>query len=151
MRLYKQSLKSILVFTCFSLVASSGYCEEAEISGETYLGVSGATVTIRLHGQFCEIRSTSDDGVKNFRIVLVCDGTAQVLWDINNLDPKGLSYDEPKFELLWAGDLDNDYKIDLKMDMSPKYSCTKETVYLSSLGKNGELVGIKGKPEYKCC
>ena len=135
----------------FVFLSSYGFCEDAEINGERYLGIAGNTVRIKLHSQFCDLRSISDIGIKNFKIVLECDGVSQVLWDINDPGENDLSFDDPKFSLRWAGDLDNDYKIDLKMDMSPKYSCSRETVYLSTLAEDGELVGIKGEPENNCC
>lgn len=147
----KHNIQSRLTALVLSgLFSCSGFCDDAEITGETYLGLSGKSATIKFHSQICYVRSISDFDIENFKIVLECDGASQILWDINNPGSNSLNYDDPKFELLWAGDIDNDYKIDLKMNMSPKYSCTRPTVYLSSLAKDGELVGVKGKPEYKC-
>ena len=139
-----------MILITFWFFSSFGLCDDAEITGETYLGLAGKSARIKLHGQFCDVRSISEFGITNFKVVLECDGTSQVLWDISNPGENSLNYDDPKFELLWAGDMDYDYKIDLKMNMSPKYSCSRITVYLSSLAKDGELVGVKGKPEYKC-
>ena len=149
-RLLNKNL-SAWVLAFFVVSPSLCFAGEAEIKGETYLGKAGAMVRIRLADQICTLKSTADTGIENFRIILICDGNVQVLWDINNPGENNLGFDDPKFELLWAGDLDKDNKIDLKLDMSPKYSCTRETIYLSTLAEDGELLGIKGTPENVCC
>jgi hypothetical protein len=48
--------------------------------------------------------------------------------------------DGPHFEVLWAGDLDGDGRIDLLMTMSDKYSAYPRQLFLSGAAKAGELV-----------
>ncbi len=52
--------------------------------------------------------------------------------------PKGLS--DEHCELIWAGDLDGDRKLDLYMDISNHYNVTHRRLYLSSAAEDGELV-----------
>jgi len=48
--------------------------------------------------------------------------------------------DEPHFQILWAGDLDGDGRIDLLMTLSDKYSAYPRQLFLSGAAKPGELV-----------
>lgn len=123
--------------------------DEAIVSGDRYLGVVGFRAEINLDSQGCSIEAKKSEG-SEYYLELSCDGKAQILWDINHPSPDDFSFDDPKFELLWAGDRDEDGKIDIKMEMSPKYSCSKEVIYLSSLALEGKLVGIHGTPRTTC-
>ncbi len=50
--------------------------------------------------------------------------------------------DEDGPELLWAGDLDRDGKLDLLYNLSSFYIDTELALFLSSAAKEGELVGL---------
>lgn len=82
--------------------------------------------TITLHA--------SDTYLKDARVVLEKAGVSQTLF---SHEGEG---DEPHFEILWAGDLDRDGRLDLVMTMSPKYSYYPRTILLSSAAHPGELV-----------
>jgi hypothetical protein len=114
---------------------------DAIVTGERYLGLPGTTVDLKLGDQACEVQST-------INIELHCAGSVQILWQISDLDD--LALDEPRFLLLWAGDRDGDGRIDLEMDLSPKYSCTRTVLFLSSRAAKSEMVGIANKPETRC-
>jgi hypothetical protein len=51
--------------------------------------------------------------------------------------------DEPP-KLHWAGDLDRDGKLDLVIDITNHYNLSRMALFLSSLAKEGELVGLAG-------
>ncbi|MES1244805.1 MAG: hypothetical protein ABUT39_24570 [Acidobacteriota bacterium] len=46
--------------------------------------------------------------------------------------------------LHWAGDLDRDGKLDLVIDITNHYNLSRMALFLSSLAKEGELVGLAG-------
>ena len=128
---------------------------DAIISGDRDFSVSGKTAKLTLKKESCDLKSVGDNGLdgatpKSFQILFLCEGIKQILWDINKPAPDDFSFDDPKFALLWAGDNDGDGKIDLKMNMSPKYSCSKEVLYLSTKAQSDELVGILGTPKTVC-
>lgn len=140
----------IFIFLLQPSIAMTSESNVAKISGETYLGVPGNISQIAFKDKRCAVESNGADKNKDFKIVFTCNGTSQVLWDINIPVAGDFSFDDPKFYLLWAGDKDNDGKIDIVMDMSPKYSCTKEVTYLSSKASKGQLLGISGNPKTVC-
>lgn len=49
--------------------------------------------------------------------------------------------DDPHFEIVWAGDLDRDGRLDLLVDLSRKYSVHPYRLWLSSKASPGQLVG----------
>ncbi|MCU8507321.1 hypothetical protein M2G40_05915 [Vibrio vulnificus] len=111
---------------------------EATIVGSPYLGVPNTTVSIEFNGSICTLKSLGNVELQRYSIVLTCNATEQVLWHENLSDHE---VDDPRFELLWAGDNDGDGKLDLKMEVSPKYSCSQIAQFNSSLAEVGELVG----------
>lgn len=139
------------LFLLFAISGTAfGDILEAEVSGQAYLGIAGHSAEISLNGKTCVLAAEDAPGESDFRIVFICGQSYQVLWDINAPVPEGYAFDEPKFELLWAGDSDHDGMIDIVMEMSPKYSCSRKVTYLSSLAGEGELLGISGSPEAIC-
>ena len=123
--------------------------DETKVSGDRYLGVVGSKTEIDFGSTSCSVEAKRSEN-SEFYLELSCDGKDQILWDINHPAPDDFSFDDPKFELLWAGDRDGDGKIDIEMEMSPKYSCRKKVLYLSSLALEGQLVGIYGSPKTTC-
>ncbi len=52
----------------------------------------------------------------------------------------GFACDEPHFDILWAGDLDRDGKLDLLVTFSSKYSYYPRQLFLSSSSRPEDLV-----------
>ncbi|EOW4147339.1 hypothetical protein K6U37_14695 [Vibrio parahaemolyticus] len=125
-----------LLFLSSTAVAKS--YSEATIVGSPYLGVPNTTVSIEFNGNICVLKSLGNVELQRFSIVLTCNATEQLLWSENLSD---YEVDDPRFELLWAGDNDGDGKLDLKMEVSPKYSCSQIAYFNSSLADVGKLVG----------
>lgn len=138
-----------LIGTMFTTISQSQESVIAEISGDQFFGVVGKVATIVLQSETCVVSSQKSDE-SEFKIVYSCQDRSQTLWDINVPVPGDFPFDDPKFALLWAGDKDNDGKIDLTMEMSPKYSCTKEVIYMSTLADSGQLVGVFNQPKTTC-
>jgi hypothetical protein len=68
--------------------------------------------------------------------VVVTDGhQSQVLYSVDGFA------DEPHFEIVWAGDLDRDGKLDLIVNLERKYSWHPFRLLLSSKAVGAELVG----------
>lgn len=116
---------------------------EATIIGKQFLGSRGNSAKILLGKENCSIGSSGNKEENSFLIEFSCNGITQLLFDTEAAIEGGRnSVDDPLFSLLWAGDKDNDGKIDIVMEMSPKYSYSKKITYLSSKAKDGQLVGI---------
>lgn len=127
----------------------------AEITGETFLGDVGRETKISFKGNKCSIKSIGDIGKegeapKSFKILLTCGAKSQTLWDIEKRATGDFAFDDPRFEVLWAGDKDEDGKLDLEMELSPKYSCSKKVTFLSSKATSLQIVGIAGFPKAIC-
>ncbi|EMA2439055.1 hypothetical protein [Vibrio parahaemolyticus] len=125
-----------LLFLSSTAVAKSN--SEATIVGSPYLGVPNTTVSIEFDGNICVLKSLGNVELQRFSIVLTCNASEQLLWSENLSD---YEVDDPRFELLWAGDNDGDGKLDLKMEVSPKYSCSQIAYFNSSLADVSKLVG----------
>jgi len=130
-----------LLLTSISLATE---IQIAQIKGEKFLGIRGNSVQIKLGKQICSLKSLGEQRKNNFRIEFSCNNITQILFDTEKIIESGGKYsvDEPLFSLLWAGDKDNDGKIDLLMEMSPKYSYSKKVTFLSTKAKNPNLLGI---------
>ncbi|EHW0642969.1 hypothetical protein HJ102_24040 [Vibrio parahaemolyticus] len=111
---------------------------EAIIVGSPYLGVPDITIRIEFDGNICGLKSLGNVELQKFSILLTCNGTEQLLWHESLTD---YEVDDPRFELLWAGDNDGDGKLDLELEVSPKYSCSQTAKFNSSLADVGKLVG----------
>jgi len=48
-------------------------------------------------------------------------------------------FDDAMYKFIWAGDIDQDGKLDLIMDLSDHYNMSKITLFLSSMAEEGEL------------
>jgi hypothetical protein len=127
----------------------------AAIGGERRFSLPGRRTEIILGKQSCSVRSMgdpirADHPPQNFRIELTCAGITQPLWDIRHPFPGDPEFDSPKFKLLWAGDQDGDGRIDLEMELSPNFKCSRKVLFLSSRARPGSIVGIDGKAEIHC-
>ena len=70
------------------------------------------------------------------RVVLTEGRRTQVLYDAEGF------VDEPHFEIVWAGDLDRDGKLDLVVNLDRKYSWYPIKLLLSSRATGKNLVGL---------
>ncbi len=66
---------------------------------------------------------------------LVSNGVTQVLYSA----PENAS--EPAWEILWAGDLDGDGKLDLYLQLGTDYSASERILFVSTKAPSGQLVG----------
>jgi hypothetical protein len=73
-------------------------------------------------------------------VVLSHGQSRQVLWNLHRR-----MWDDPNFQLLWAGDLDRDQKPDLFLLMASKYTELPHKLFLSSYALPGKLVGPAGE------
>ena len=68
------------------------------------------------------------------------------LWSPENQRQTLATFDEVSVDgaprLLWAGDLDNDRKIDLLLDLTDHYNVRHLALFLSTHAKEGQLVGL---------
>lgn len=71
---------------------------------------------------------------KNYNLSFSCADQTQQLLEVPYLNDGVPS-------LLWAGDLDRDGKLDLYLDLTDHYNTSVPTLFLSSLAKEGELLG----------
>jgi hypothetical protein len=92
-----------------------------------------------LAGQRYTLRVTPSDPAQpltNRSEVLLDDGlTTQVLYRMPQ-DPS-----DPEWEVLWAGDLDGDGRLDLYLNLSHHYNMTQRVLFLSTAAGAGDLVG----------
>nr|WP_086938947.1 hypothetical protein [Thaumasiovibrio occultus] len=137
----------MMLLLLFSGCIIANVRSEAHITGDTYLGIIGSSISLELEQVICTLSSSGNESTQEFSIHFSCGDLAQLIW-YEGLSNFGI--DEPRFELLWAGDMDGDGKLDLKMETSPKYSCMQQTLYLSSLAPDGLLLGIDEQSELKC-
>jgi hypothetical protein len=96
-------------------------------------------VRLVLAGQRYTLRVTPSDPTRPLTDrseVLLDDGlTTQVLHRM----PRDLS--DAEWEMLWAGDLDGDGRLDLYMNLSHHYNMTHQILFLSTAAGAGDLVG----------
>jgi hypothetical protein len=99
------------------------------VAGKTYhLRV---TTRSRQRSEHSSDERLSDDA----RLVLATGKSRQVLYSL-----AGKSNDEGEWNLLWAGDLDHDGRLDLYVEVSWHYNLSQRKLFLSSQAKRGRLV-----------
>ncbi len=77
----------------------------------------------------------SDDALpKNVQLVLVSGEATQVLYSLEECG------NDPRWFLIWAGDLDGDGKLDLYLNVSQHYNVSEKKLFLSSEAGEGRLV-----------
>ena len=138
------NILKVLIFSLFLMnIAFATETSKAQVTGEKFLGVPGNSAQIILGKQICSLKSFGEQKKNSFRLEFKCNGITQILFDTEaHIESGKYSVDEPLFSLLWAGDKDYDGKIDLVMEMSPKYSYSKKITFLSTKARNQELLGI---------
>jgi hypothetical protein len=83
-----------------------------------------------------EVRlETKDSSFANAQVVLAYEGRTQVLYATEGFA------DDPHFEIVWAGDLDRDGKLDLIVNLHRKYSAPPYRLLLSTRASRNNLVG----------
>ena len=78
---------------------------------------------------------------KGFRI----DDTHQILTQYS-MHTREANKNSP---IIWIGDLDRDGQPDFLLNLAPTYITSEISLYLSSMAKEGELVGLAGKIEFE--
>jgi len=72
------------------------------------------------------------DGTK---LLLKNENTSQVIYQVGDAN-------DAHIELLWAGDIDGDQKLDFLVDADDHYNVSSIQLFLSSKAKKGALVGL---------
>ena len=89
------------------------------------------------------------------RVVLDSPGRSQVLWATTGYFEPGATMpslgDDASPNLLFAGDLDHDGRLDLIFDTSDHYNVRRPTLFLSTQATPGELLGIAAQFESVGC
>ncbi|WP_162255253.1 MULTISPECIES: hypothetical protein [unclassified Lysobacter] len=91
----------------------------------------------------CTPKRGSQAYARDCAVVLVApDGAEQVLMRVEGRREADLLLlgDDASPELLFAGDLDRDGRLDLIFDVSDHYNVTRPTLFLSSQARDGELL-----------
>jgi hypothetical protein len=92
---------------------------------------------ISLAGDRYRIRvESAGEDFSDSKVVLSLGARSQVLYSADGFA------DEPHYDVLWAGDLDADGKLDLVVDLHRKYSWHPYTLLLSSRASPSQLVGV---------
>lgn len=81
-----------------------------------------------------DVKRGGGDVGRSSRLVLEGEGISQILYEW----PEG--FDDQHCELIWAGDLNGDGKIDLLMNLSDHYNVNEMTLLLSLKRPRGSLV-----------
>ena len=76
-----------------------------------------------------------DPDLADAKVILAASGREQVLYSADGF------VDEPHFEVVWAGDLDRDGKLDLVVNLHRKYSMHPFRLLLSTRARGRDLVG----------
>ncbi|HJQ32968.1 MAG TPA: hypothetical protein VJ866_12350 [Pyrinomonadaceae bacterium] len=113
--------------------------------GETRLTI-GSDVPVRLAGE--EYRLSVTTAGKNpslgmmfddAKLVLSKGPLTQIIYDLGG--DGGRETETAGWQLLWAGDLDGDHKLDLYVQVSGHYDYTQRKLFLSSRARPNQLVG----------
>ena len=113
---------------------SAGPIASAGIANWSLQSDGPLRVTVGSRDYAVSIQSARSD-LTDAQIVLTGEGRRQVLYSAEGF------VDEPHFDVVWAGDLDRDGKLDLIVNLHRKYSWHPYRLLLSSLAANGDLVG----------
>ncbi len=86
-----------------------------------------------LHGQLEVKGIRQDQAVKNYKVVFSTMGRSQTIYEAESQS------DQAQQQLLWAGDLNRDGRLDLLIDVTNDYNASIPTLFLSSRSK-GKLI-----------
>jgi hypothetical protein len=90
---------------------------------------------LRLKGRQVPVPySKSETRLHNARLVLKVGESEQTLYSLKDKPEDAI------WTLIWAGDLDQDGKLDLYLDLSWHYNISQRTLFLSSHAEKGKLV-----------
>ena len=104
-------------------------------------------MSLKLGGQIYQLkvvaqsRQLGTDTLTDGKLFLIAGKTQQLLRRL------GAGHNDPPaayWELLWAGDLDGDGKLDLYADLTGHYNLSQRKLFLSSQAKPGQLVAEVG-------
>ncbi len=96
----------------------------------------GSPLEISLGQRRYELRlESAREDLFDAKVVLTDGVLSQVLYSADGFA------DEPHFDVVWAGDLDRDGRLDLVVNLNRKYSVHPYRLLLSSLAAKGRLVG----------
>ncbi|MDO6528161.1 hypothetical protein Q4519_21045 [Motilimonas sp. 1_MG-2023] len=123
---------------------------DAIVSGKLTFHTPNEAISLQLNQQHCLLTSEHDVIQDKMAIILTCAKQKQVLWDETSTNGT-VFIDEPNVNMHWAGDMDDDGKLDLVVSINPKYSCDQKFTYLSSKARAGELMGLAKIGELSCC
>jgi hypothetical protein len=80
-------------------------------------------------------RRHGDDNMAGSSLELASNGVVEVLYSA----PEDAN--EPAWEILWAGDLDGDGKLDLYVQLGDHYNVAERILFVSTKAASGHLVG----------
>ncbi len=80
-------------------------------------------------------RRQGDADMAGSSLELVSNGVTQVLYSAPEMA------NEPAWEILWAGDLDADGKLDLYVELGDRYNVAERVLFVSTKAAPGQLVG----------
>ena len=91
---------------------------------------------LALAGKQYELRLESvESSLADAKVILTSGSRSQVLYSADGFA------DDPHFDVVWAGDLDRDGRLDLVVNLSSKYSEHPYRLLLSTKAAAGQLVG----------
>ena len=124
--------------------AQPGPLSTAQILGSEDPG-PGQRVTLAFRGTQSALFLRTKPGEEEVYALVLESGTRrQVLYE-------SYGWSEGRIQLIWAGDLDRDGRLDLLVDYAEHDAGSAPTLFLSSQAKPGELVGEAADfPQY-CC
>ena len=112
----------------------AGTIQNARVVNHDLLG--DGPLNVSLGSLRYEVRlETKDSSAADTKVVLAHAGRTQVLYATEGF------VDEPHFEIVWAGDLDRDGKLDLIVNLHRKYSVHPYRLLLSTRASRDSLVG----------
>jgi hypothetical protein len=94
-----------------------------------------AQILIEAFGSVSLDAASNGPIIKNYEILLNYQGLRQGLFKLGELHPP-----DYRQRLIWAGDLDQDGRLDFLLDLSGHYNETRTTLFLSSSAKAPDLV-----------
>ena len=98
------------------------------------LKLAGVSYELKIIGSEEGEKCTSEGLPKNARLVLASRESGQALYTLEECG------NDPRWHLIWAGDLDGDEKLDLYVSVNQHYNVAEKKLFLSSAAVEGRLV-----------